>query len=410
MNLEVPGRRIEAVNQAICALEQASNLAPEGVSYREQLEKLRKRKSLITYFGERAMEMPMPVVTPIVLEIAGDLIPYVEGKEETKLSPLLEKLTKNLRKRIFREMGVKIPGIRFRGNEDLAEGNYVIMLMESPVIRGQILQGKRLFPGSLREIAQLEIVAYQKAVNPLTEDEAFWVGEKDWKRVESAKLELWDVIEYPLRHLEAVIRKNLAEFLGHQEVMDLLVSSNCDACNKIQNSNARLTALVHVLQALVTEGVGITAFKAICREFNRLYDAGTETITIAERLRYISGIREKLPGNSREFAFYQLGQHLEAQIHQSIQIDGQLLILNLKPEACQNILRVVRENMEFQKNVAILVDKAELRPFVRELIEIEFPWIPVLSRKELATGLEKNIRAIEPTSTIIDTQKPSGDF
>ena len=77
---------------------------------------------------------------------------------------------------------------------------------------------------------------------------------------------------------------------------------------------------------------------------------------------------------------------------------------------CLNILRIVRENIGFRKNEAFIVDKAELRPFVRELIKIEFPKIPVLSRQELATGLEKNIIALEPTSTIIDAPKPSEDF
>ena len=54
-------------------------------------------------------------------------------------------------------------------------------------------------------------------------------------------------------------------------------------------------------------------------------------------------------------------------------------------------MRAVRDKAGSQKHVAIIVEKAKLRPFVRRLIGSEFPNIPVLSRQELLPDMEDRI-------------------
>ena len=63
----------------------------------------------------------LPVVTPIALEVAGDLIPLVEDNSSD--NNFLGEMIPMMRDGLFYELGVKFPGIRVRGNEtDLPRG------------------------------------------------------------------------------------------------------------------------------------------------------------------------------------------------------------------------------------------------------------------------------------------------
>jgi type III secretory pathway component EscV len=54
-------------------------------------------------------------------------------------------------------------------------------------------------------------------------------------------------------------------------------------------------------------------------------------------------------------------------------------------------LREVRERLALEtgdrSSLALLVESAAVRPFVRKLIELEWPDVPVLSRRELIRGV-----------------------
>lgn len=387
--LEIPGKRVNAIENAVSALKRARDRDPKNIQYQERLENLQRKKSIITSFGEKYLDLPL-TVTPIAIEVAGDLLPYVVRSEDGELSSKIVTILDDMRKRILEELGVRIPGVKFRHDETLQNGTYVVKLMEIPVVEERISVEKKLFPGSWSKLSQLQINAEQ-AVNPRTGDEACWVLEKDWKNLESARLGLWDVIEYPIRHLEAILRKNLREFVSYQEVDNRVSASSTDVCRQILDSSESFTSLVQVLKALVSEEVPITAFEHICEKFASLYDAKMHVTTIAERLRSLPDICKNLPGNNDRFSFYQLGQRLETFIQQSFQVEGNQPILSMRPEDCKNVLTTVREEVGSQRNIALLVEKAELRPLLRKLIELEFPQIPVLSQQELLPELEGRV-------------------
>ena len=94
-----------------------------------ELEKEYKRHKVESHYGNKWLDQLL-VVTPIAMEVAGDLIPLVEG-ENGGLNNTLQRLIDEMRKRILGNYGVKIPGIRFRGNQaDLPNGTYIIMINE----------------------------------------------------------------------------------------------------------------------------------------------------------------------------------------------------------------------------------------------------------------------------------------
>ena len=387
--LEDPGRMVEGLGNAISALQKAHDLNPDDSKYAEKLHRLQRKKNIGEHFGEKALEW-LPVVTPIAVEVAGNLMPYV-GSGTGELHPTLNGLIGNMREDIYKAMGVNVPGIRFRGNEgDLPKGAYIIMINEVPLVMETISEEKRLFPGPIENLTPLGIPR-DETVNPQTGDEAVWISREDWGAVESAGYSLWGFIEYMVQHLNAVILRNLGEFLGHQEVMNLLEITLPDIYKQMYDAPADLSALTSVFKGLLNEGVPITAVEKIVEKFNKLRRGEDDLLTIVEKIRCIPEIRPKLLGNNEQYSFYRLGQNFESEINGSIYRNGSQTVLAMEPEICQDVLKAVREKVDSKRHISLLVENGELRPFVKKLIELEFPLVPVLSRQELLNEHYDNI-------------------
>jgi type III secretion protein V len=191
--------------------------------------------------------------------------------------------------------------------------------------------------------------------------------------------------------MEAVIQKNLSDFIGHQEVLNLLAAEDRTAYDQVVSSPEMLTPLTQLLNSFVAEEVPIKDLDVIFKQFTALSSDGINLTAMVEQLRSLPEILPKLPGNNEQHSFYQLGQKFEAEINESIITDHGQPFLAMEPTECQEALYAVRDVVASQTHVALLTEKSELRPFVRKLIELEFPNIPVLSRQELLPGLEDKI-------------------
>ncbi len=162
----------------------------------------------------------LPVVTPIALEVASDLIPLVEDTGEG--SKFLGEMIPMMRDGLFYELGVRFPGIRVRGNEtDMPPGSYLIMLNEIPLVMGTVSQDKVLVNDTVERLRLLNIDG-EPATNPANGNECAWVDAQYQEVAEQAGLTTWDAAGYIVLHLSSVLRKNGAEFVGIQETMNML--------------------------------------------------------------------------------------------------------------------------------------------------------------------------------------------
>jgi len=103
------------LEQALAAARKASDLDPASREYRDAVRRLDLLRSVAGLHGEKVVTM-LPMVTPLAIEVAADLVPLVEGAAGG-LSPECEKLFANLREEMLRTYGLRVPGIRVRGNE-----------------------------------------------------------------------------------------------------------------------------------------------------------------------------------------------------------------------------------------------------------------------------------------------------
>lgn len=379
------------LDYALDALHRASELAPQKSEYGRRIARLSTLRVFVQYYGKSAELLPL--VTPIAVEVAGDLIPLVEGVDAA-LAPEFGRLVSTMRESLWDTYGVRIPGVRVRGNEtDMPAGSYLIMLGEVPIVMGRIEREKRL---ALASVARLRAKGLEgePARNPETGDEACWVDQPNWERAEQAGFELWNSIEYPVRHLRALLEQNLIEFLGHQEVLALLEEHDSQAVRALLARPEALTPLTAVLRGLVAEQAPITALDALCARFLELLDAGRMPVAIVEELRLLPEVRAALPGNRVGTSLFILDEALERTLGDSLHRDGDRVLLAMTPEDCQRALAGIRIQVGNCASAALVVHDPEIRPFARKLFELEFPKLAVLARRELLPGLERNLVSV----------------
>jgi type III secretory pathway component EscV/Tfp pilus assembly protein PilF len=391
--LKEPGGRVSALNEAIEAFRRAQSLSKTG-EYGGSIERLRQIKKFASCYGEKAVDWEH-VVTPLAVEVAENLIPFTEGGSGSSLADELLKNVTDMQARLQGDFGVRIPGVRFRGNTYFGAGAYLLVINEIPLVMGTIEADQRFFPGLAEALESLGVKGKATTI-PLRGEKGFWISEADWKRVESAGLELWGVMEYPVRHLEAVVQRTLTDFLGHQELADIVKIESPGILAELRSSSGKLTALTAVCRALLAERLSLKPFAQICETFERPYSEGVNLRVIVETIRSSQVLRLRLPGNETRYGILPLGPRFEADIRHSIYGSGSHSLLAMEPESCRRALAAVRTKVGSEGDTVVVVDDAELRPFLRLLLDLEFPNVPVLSRRELRTDVEfKTVGLVE---------------
>lgn len=378
-----PGKIQEALENALAAFTAAQEIKATE-KYERAIKRLQLKIEMAASYGERVLNL-VPVVKPIVVEVALDLVPFLEDPSGALASELAGNLT-SLRKRINDKLGVKLPGVQFKDNLGLSEGGYTILLAELPLVSGSVLRDQFFCTTSAEALSTRGIVGTE-AINPVTGGKGFWITIEDQAKTNISGLELWTCMEFIIRHLEIVAERNLAEFLGHQEVADILAAESRKAPEANRIGPEKLSALTAVCRALVQERVPIKPFGEICEVFDGLYSGGTNLQNIVENVRTLPALGPALWGNDPQYSLLPLGPRLETDLRRSIYQPDAHPVLAMEPYRCQNILTLLRSSIGERREVAVVVEDPELRPFIR-LFELEFPNLAVLSRRELRTDLE----------------------
>jgi tetratricopeptide (TPR) repeat protein len=195
-------------------------------------------------------DAPWPMATPIVLEIANDLIPDDTSPE----GPLFDEYLPQMRTRIERDLGVRVPGVRVRNEDWLAPSTFRISIGEGLPTTYSVQPGRVFVHRSADEVdaALPGDVDTLAATDPVTGKEATWVvppahsqpdvepvatgpltaawrtiraGAHDmslkrrWRRLVEESGAWEEPIAYPLRVLEASLMRKPATFLTVDEAL-----------------------------------------------------------------------------------------------------------------------------------------------------------------------------------------------
>lgn len=413
-----PGASLSAASRALLSdAGQYWKLMDEWAVFQDEAgaaEPLRQelaaaRKSLADYLDELYLVKGKagtgsgnsPIITPVVVEMARDLIPEDTGENW----PVLKTYIPEMRERIEQEMGVVTPGVLLRAREDLPGQNYLILLDEIPLVMGQAKIDERYCLAAPAELHQLGIPdqALLAAAHPVTGSPGCWVAREYWSTVVGRQLPLWeDPLQWMIVDLEAVLRANLADFLGVQEVENLIEKwanseSGAESITATLPDQASRLRFARVLRALVKEGVPITPWTEILAAAQNYASdhpgqSDLNQIVSAVRLQ----LKRLLTGNHPEAKRLELPSDLETLLSPWLQRQAGKTFLAMPPEETQDFLSAMRELIDSTSRNQVLVTRnAELRPFLRRLVELEFPRLAVMTQEELLLADELSARAGE---------------
>ena len=240
-----------------------------------------------------------PTVSPIILEIGEELIPEDASTENWSL---FTGLIPAMRRRIKEEMGLAVPGVRVRPwsstpSQSLFRGDYRILLDEVFVTNGSVPLDRKFCPGSRAELedAGIAIEGLESAENPRTAEMGYWLDEQTAMQAAEHKLDLWDdPLVYVIEHLEAVLRRNLGNFLGIEEVQQLLdtwkenreAEKLIDSTLKTAEDQLRFSRM---LRELVNRQIPITDYRQLLDRFTNELPRQKER----EPLLYRTGLAPK---------------------------------------------------------------------------------------------------------------------
>jgi len=353
------------------------------------------REYLVTYLDERYRLSEqstdtvrlLPDVTPITVEVDISVLPEGPNSEWELFKTYLPEM----RARIEADMGIEVPGTRVRGNELVpSPGSYLIMLDEVPLIREYLKPGKVYCSASLESLEALQIPrsALIEKPHPMTATPGCWVDSEYLHIISDSGYEFWeDPLLFMIYHLEAVLRRNLANFLGIQEVETILENHAKTAEGEQQITSVlpdRQTRVhfARLLRTLVKENTPISNIGEILQAFREL-QLNSENLDEAVRQIRLQN-KSILSGNRPEVQRFGLPRNWEEMVNGwARMVDGKTKFTPPPDKAHNLIQEIDRLVPSPNRNSVLVVNNHQTRPFLRRLLENRFPDLMVMSAEEL---------------------------
>jgi hypothetical protein len=335
-----------------------------------------------------------PIVVPIVLEVSHDLTPIFDLRDDGT-NRFLHELAPRMLDELAAEFGFPFPHVTVRGNRfDMPPGSAVIMIEEVPESPFRIGADDVVVDGPLDAIAALgvrwEVFARTQGV----------IAAGDHAAATAAGLGTRDAAEYLMCELQAVLRRFVALFVDidiTRQLVGTVEDANPALVSKVVPSVVSWLELANVLRRLVAEGVGVGDMGRILAAFAEGLPDGIDTVELAERARHAlnAQITARFTRGRGDLSVLRLDPQIESRVHGALKRTSTGLYLMLEPQLTQDILAAIRQEVQAMGPAAShvpILTSAEIRPFVRKLVELEFPSLHALSRQDLRPGLR--IRAI----------------
>jgi type III secretion protein V len=331
--------------------------------------------------GERAQAGP----SPVTLEVGPALAGLVDAKRAgAALGPAVSRV----RQRLARDLGVRVPPVRVRVvSEGLDDGEVAILLDDVPAARAAMRADAVLCHAAADELRSLGIDA-RPAEHPLSEP-ACWVPETAADQARAAGFAVSTGTEVLASHLEQVLRRNAACFVGLQDVqalIDGLESTHPALVRAVIPRVVGIPLMADVLRRLIDEGVSIRNLRAVLEALLEWGEHEKDPVALTELVR--SSLKRQItyrytrgePGLS----VYLLSPDIEAAVRSAVQRSSTGTYLALEPGLAREIVAAVKGRVARPAGGdAVILTQPDVRRFVRKLIELEVPHAAVVSYQEL---------------------------
>lgn len=338
------------------------------------------------------LESLLPVEL-VQLEVGYGIVSIVDAEQN---GDLLERIS-HIRKQFAMDWGVIIPSVRIKDNLELRPGGYSIKLKGIEIAKGE-LQSDHLMamdPGTV--IEQMDGMPTKEPVFGLP---AIWITEDRKDEAQYNGYTVVDLSTIVATHLTEVLKANLSELFGRQElvkVLDNFKEENPKIVSDLVPEIMSLGVVLKVLQNLLREGVSVRDLRTILETLAEFGPASKdpEALTEYARQALYRTITERIKGSQGDVPLFTLDRGLEEAVARSIINTDHGSQLNLDPKVTQNILASLNEKIEeatSQGEKMVVLCSPVIRRHFKKLTEKFIPNMIVVSHNELSPDI--NIRSL----------------
>jgi type III secretion protein V len=322
---------------------------------------------------------PFAPPSPVVLELAEGLLDRA-GAGETRF--LREDLP-SARERLWRELGVRLPGVALRG-AFLPPGGWRLLLDEVPVAQGRAPENRAVALVSPEELA-LAGIPFAVELDPLSGERVASIAAEHAERA-AALGPVRGPLECVAAAAAAALRRDAHRLVGVQEVQSFLDGLEPGSPALVREVGRQLPAplVAEVLRRLLEEGVSIRPLRAILEAMLEAGGAARGAPALAEACR--RALARHIAHRCAEAGPLEallLDPAVEAAAREAL--EGEVLALD--PDSARRILSHLEAELRAAPRPPVLLIGAELRRAVRNLVAPRFPCLPVVSFDELPPEL-----------------------
>lgn len=338
-------------------------------------------------------------VTPIDmigLEVGYRLIPLVDRNQGGQLLARI----KGVRKKLSQELGFLMPTVHIRDNLDLAPSAYRLTLMGVTLAEAEIYPDRELAINPGQVFGTLNGIT---AKDPAFGLEAVWIEISQRSQAQSLGYTVVDASTVVATHLNQILYKHSHELIGHEEVqqlMQLLARSSPKLAEELVPGILSLSALLKVLQALLSEQVPVRDIRSIAEAIanNAARSQDTAALVAAVRVGLSRAIVQSIVGIEPELPVITLEPRLEQILLNSLQKAGQgqeegVLLEPSMAEKLQRSLIEAAQRQEMQGLPVILLVAGPVRAMLSRFGRLAVPNMHVLAYQEIPDNKQVTIVA-----------------
>ncbi|MDQ7822816.1 MAG: FHIPEP family type III secretion protein [Candidatus Eremiobacteraeota bacterium] len=262
-------------------------------------------------------------VDMLTVEVGRELIHLLDPNQGAKL---LERV-KAIRKHLGLELGIVLPGVRFRDNFQLDPGGYVIKVRERTVACGRT-EPRRLLAVGPRD--KLSLLGCLHVEDPVFGLPGIWVDAGRRNECEKLGLMLFDDLCVVAAHLTEVASVRAAELLTLEDVAGMLEIVRKKHKVLVEEAMKRISprGLHLLLQRLLEERMSIRDLKPVLETIVDVGSTDHELVVLEYRRANRHSILGRFANSRDEIAVIELAPELEEALRKS-PVKGALIVREL---------------------------------------------------------------------------------
>ena len=323
-------------------------------------------------------------IDQIGVEIGYGLIPLVSEQD----GGLLLSRVRGIRKKLSAELGFLVQPIRIRDNLDLEPMSYNILLKGA--VRGngvlQLGQDLAINPGDITAA-----LSGTPTKEPAFGLDAYWINQTESDHAKTLGYTIVDNATVVATHLNALLRSNASDLLGHDETREILAKVAERSPKLIEDlvpEKLSVTTIMQVLKNILFESVSIrdihTILSTLLVESEKTQNPNELTELVRPRIGHL--MLQEVVDLGEALNVITLDQNLEQMLIGSVAQSTKMGEIVIEPNLVEGLLESVKKQKneaEEKGHPAVIVVAPPIMPWLARMVKQRFPDTTVLSYTEI---------------------------